>query len=171
MSKPSRDRVKFFLPSRYFVRNRSRNSNGMDRRDCQDVLHQAFNIGDDRSRDLFEREPEGFWIVCRPSQFARFIVLRAQVIARAGGVNGISDLQTSLFVPDERPPRERLAALAGIEPGEAGRVLHHLGLGPKDVERLLKQRGIDECPTWNRGRTVVDVSTHVNVHRADEEML
>lgn len=85
----SKDRVTFFLPSRYFQSGR-RASNGFNRDTMQRVLNRAFGLSSCESNKLMVANPCGFTITCRPSQFARFIVYRCDVDE---GINGIRDLR------------------------------------------------------------------------------
>lgn len=90
----SEDHVKFFLPSKYFQRQRT--SNGMSRGTCEAILKKAFGLYDSDLDRLMRGHTEGFTIVCRPSQFARFIVYRADANEC---INGVKDLKPELFKP------------------------------------------------------------------------
>ncbi len=95
------DRVRFFLPSRYFHSGHSDNSGGMCRATCVKIFRKAFDICTTDGRHLTNNNEQGFEIVCRPDQFARFIVLRYQ----AGEcVNGIKDLTPKFFRGPIDPP-------------------------------------------------------------------
>ncbi len=60
---------------------------------CKEVLTKAFNMKLHEPAELMDANPGGFWITCRPSQFARFIVYRHE----AGEcVNGIKDLKPKI---------------------------------------------------------------------------
>lgn len=84
----SRDRILFRLAPRYFDACRN---NGMNPSKMQRVLQQAFNMNTCESHKLMSSNSEhGFHILCRPSQFARFIVLRMEVGCI---INGIKDLK------------------------------------------------------------------------------
>jgi hypothetical protein len=64
---------------------------------CQKVLKRAFNMSFSESRMLMAKNSyNGFQIVCRPSQFARFIVYRFDTDEC---INGIKDLAPELFTP------------------------------------------------------------------------
>lgn len=88
----SRDRVKFFLPYRYFMNGRG--SNGMAVEVCQKILLAVFDMGVSESARMMVNHPNGFWIVCRPSQFARFIVRRHEW---GDCINGIRDLKPEVI--------------------------------------------------------------------------
>ena len=78
---------KFFLPHRYF-QCRS-NGSGMSRDNCQKVLNKAFNMTYNKSGCMMDNNPNGFSIICRPEQFARFIIHRRYSDCQ---VNGVRDL-------------------------------------------------------------------------------
>ncbi len=91
----SKDRVTFYLPHRYFNGNGGPSNTGMRRDTCVHVLHSAFGLvpGEGGWGGAISAHPEGFHIVCRPSQFARFIVYCHE----AGEcINGIRDLDPGL---------------------------------------------------------------------------
>jgi hypothetical protein len=93
----SKDRIRFFLPFLYFQISMTRK--GMHRVTCAQVLVKAFGHSVVYWYKIMDRSPEGFYIVCRPSQFARFIVFRAE----AGEcVNGIKDLEPKLLSPEDK---------------------------------------------------------------------
>jgi len=71
----------------------------MRRATCIEVLQKAFNMSPSESGGLMHSRSEGFEIICRPSQFARFIIYRHE----AGEcINGIRDLQPELVEADDR---------------------------------------------------------------------
>ena len=102
----SRDRVRFFLSRRYTK------IGGMDR-----VVHRAFGMSSQKFYDLRDRSGgfrscgpstdtrDGFWVTCRPSQFTRFMVYRAELLASGSysgtACNGFRDLHVTLFTPEE----------------------------------------------------------------------
>ncbi len=96
----SRDRIKFFLPSIYFQAQNRQTPNGLSRDRMAGVLTKAFGLTHMDSCNLMLEKSEGFDIVCRPSQFARFIVLRMD----AGcGVNGIKNLHPVILDEEISP--------------------------------------------------------------------
>lgn len=99
----SDDRVKFFLHSKYYNFTNYGTRNGMNMANCQIVLQKSFNIGLSESVNLFRNNPTGFTIICRPSQFARFIVNRYKF---GNCINGVRDLEPELFFPT--PPQPQL---------------------------------------------------------------
>lgn len=140
----SRDRVKFFLPYRYFQNGRG--GNGMAAIDCQKVLSSAFGMGAAGTAKLMVLFPEGFWIVCRPSQFARFIIRRHEW---GDCINGIRDLKPELI--DDYRPKSWYETV-----GDS------LGLSRGTVERVAEALGIDENngPSCPRNLTDVSSNTH-----------
>ena len=94
----SHDRIRFFLPNKYS------DLQGMTR-----VMKRAFDMSQhefDRLRPHGGGRGTGFWLVCRPSQFARFMVYRSEVVgacSSAGIVNGFNELKVSLFTPEPSP--------------------------------------------------------------------
>ena len=106
----SRDRVRFTLPPNHYQdyvtpprkssRNGSSLSSGFSANTMVGILRGAFGMDREECLRLFEAgrsSGAGFGIVCRPSQFARFIILRYQ--AREG-INVVSTLEPELFVED-----------------------------------------------------------------------
>lgn len=112
----STDRVRFFLPKKYFQYNKS--TNGMLKSTCVDVLNSAFKMSCQESREIMDAHRDGFYILCRPSQFARFIVYRND----AGEcINGIRDLHPEIIDPDHF--NKAVAKVAGASLREVTRVL------------------------------------------------
>ena len=89
----SKDKIQFYLPYRYYQTNRSLSSNGMSRCTCKRVLRQSFDMDDQECERLMQNNPAGFAILCRPSQFARFIVRRYEADEC---INGIKDLRPEI---------------------------------------------------------------------------
>lgn len=83
----SRDRVSFEIGEGYFC-SRSRQNK------MSEVLERAFGISESEI-DCQIRTNGCVQIVCRPSQFARFLIWRND----AGINNGFKDLQAKLFTP------------------------------------------------------------------------
>lgn len=75
----SLDRIKFILPNR--------TDSG-----CRKALREVFNLTND---EIFTASAHTTPIICRPSQFGRFIVLRNKY----DGNNGIRNLKAELFDP------------------------------------------------------------------------
>jgi hypothetical protein len=136
----SRDRVKFFLPYRYFQNGRG--GNGMAAEDCQKVLLSAFDITMAESASLMVMRPEGFWIVCRPSQFARFIIRRHEW---GDCINGIRDLKPELI--DNYREKDWYEVVGD-----------KLGLSRGTVERVADALGFNEDCTPPRSRNLIDVA-------------
>jgi len=112
----SQDRVRFFLPYRYFQTRPS--SNAMSRDTCVRVLVQAFGNTACFWRSQMERHTDGFWIRCRPSQFARFIVHRHDADEC---INGVKDLRPAIV--GEHDPYQRVADATGVDRNSVKRVL------------------------------------------------
>ncbi len=83
----SKDRVRFYIGAKYYKEG--------NRAAMATVLRKAFDVDRVEANGLFDRSGEGFWIVCRPSQFARFMVYRND----QGLPNGFMDLRAELFEP------------------------------------------------------------------------
>lgn len=123
----SHDRVKFFLGECYY-------NSGCKRDAMRDVLKKAFDLGHGHSLSLMKNEYGGFWIVCRPSQFARFTIYRNE----ANQKNGFVDLQTVLYQPaPSRSPFDELADKSGVEIGNVMLVAAALDLSGCDVKEAL----------------------------------
>lgn len=113
------------------------------------VLAQAFGMTGHQSGQYMTGAYGGFFIVCRPSQFARFLIFRNE----AGIKNGFMDLQATLYVPE--PPRDIytiLAEKAGITRDQAKRGA--LALGFSGRRALEDQMGETVCD----GPPEIDVS-------------
>lgn len=146
----SRDRVTFFLPTRYFTGRASRGSNGMSRSTCIKVLSKAFGPPAQHCTvggwtEVFDLHQNGFNIVCRPSQFARFIVYRHDADEC---INGIKDLAPVLALPVV--PETLYDNLAKQFAKEG--VLHNV------TKRLLCQANIENVALENTPDAWFDVS-------------
>ncbi len=108
----SKDRVRFTLPCRYFQSGRH---------SMQEVLRKTFGMTLEESGGLMDHYPRGFEIECRPSQFARFIILRYQMNE---GINGIRDLKPKIVQPSKpMDAYQRVAEKLDLAPyGGAGLV-------------------------------------------------
>ena len=93
----SHDRIRFHLVPKYFRSTGS--ASGMTQERCEEVLLQAFGMLKAHSAALMRDNPRGFQIVCRPSQFGRFIVIRNEI---GNCINGISDLAPEIFIPEDK---------------------------------------------------------------------
>ena len=83
MSNMSKDRVRFVIPHCE-----------LDKRKLQEVAEETLSIS---QSDILAAKSryEGLTIICRPSQFARFLIARNE----AGLPNGFKCLEPVLFVP------------------------------------------------------------------------
>lgn len=126
----SKDRITFFLPPRYFTGTPSSSTNGMSRATCLTILGKAFGPPRQHTRcstwnEVMDLWSCGFRIVCRPSQFARFIVYRANANEC---INGIKDLNPAI-VPEQKPETtysklEKRFCEEGISGAITRRLLH-----------------------------------------------
>lgn len=105
----SKDRVRFFIGEKYFGHKLIK------------VLQQSFNISKGESSHLMQ-EP-GFWVFCRPSQFARFMIYRNE----AGIQNGFMDLRAELVTPEKPDAYMELADITGISREDVKKVVHAIG--------------------------------------------
>lgn len=140
----SHDRVRLFISSGYF--------NTQPQRGClRDVLKKAFDMDEGEIlRYMASEGYGGFYIVCRPSQFARFLIFRNA----AGIKNGFIDLQATLYVPEpKQSPFDALAESAGVNICAVMKVIDTLGLGRNDVEAAMAD-GKNTCG----GPPEIDVS-------------
>lgn len=89
------------------------------------ILWSAFGMTNVEGCELMTQHPDGFEVECRPSQFARFIVLRYQANE---GINGIRDLEPKMGPPTEHKDiYERVSDTCGlsvIEVKNVARLLH-----------------------------------------------
>ncbi len=131
----SHDRVRFFIDDCYY-----NNSSKMGI--LRDVLKQAFGLGRGHSAQFMTNGYGGFYLICRPSQFARFLIYRNE----AGIKNGFIDLRAKLYTPE--PPKDAYTTLAKrveLSVHQVDRVLKAMGLGQHDIEAVLEDR-CDEAP-------------------------
>lgn len=120
----SKDRVRFFLGERYFQDDMSK---------IEGVLRKAFDLHINETRRLAHNS-SGFWITCRPSQFARFMIYRNQ----AGITNGFMDLKAELIEMVETYGYAELAAVVGITREAAKRAAHALGFSGAEVAKRMR---------------------------------
>lgn len=134
----SYDRVRFFLSDCYY-------NSGCKRDAMRAVLNKAFGLSCDHSAQYMASTYGGFYIICRPSQFARFMVYRNE----AGQKNGFMDLQVKLFTPE--PPKDvytLLAEKAGITRDQAKRATHALCFsGRSEVEERMGDNACNDEPS------------------------
>lgn len=137
----SKDRVRFYLAARYFQSHRT--SNGMTRDTCIRLLFKAFGMTSSQSLERMSRFHNGFWIKCRPSQFARFIVYRHQ---DGDCINGIRDLQPQL-----------------VEPVDVyAQIANETGVTHDTVRRVL--RAAEYVPTTRSDEIDVSKNPHMECH-------
>ncbi len=136
----SKDRVRFTLASRYFQGNTS--PNGMLKETCKTILLKAFCMTHSESEERMFNQAHGFEIICRPSQFARFIIFRHEM---GNCINGVRDLEPELIeVPDMYA---EIADATGVDREAVRRVLNEVGykgkreLGPIDVSNRHGDKG------------------------------
>ena len=89
----SNDRIRFEFTPRHWKTPALRKAS-------QKVLQQAFDISYQESNNLIVKNPCGFTIICRPSQFGRFIVFRNNECGgKEGFTNEIKSLEPVLIEP------------------------------------------------------------------------
>jgi hypothetical protein len=133
----SKDRVRFFLARRYF-QDRGESPNGMEAEICRDILFRAFGITCIESAKLMRRWSGGFYIACRPSQFARFIIFRHK---DGNCINGIRDLEPEII--EEKPDvYTHIASLTGVSRNDVKNVIHVFGYSADEFRDRLS--GIDK---------------------------
>jgi hypothetical protein len=123
----SKDRVKFYIHPTYFQYNK-----------LYSVLERAFGISANEARGYLNNY--GITIICRPSQFARFMIYRND----AGIKNGFMDLKPELIEPQEKQdPLDLLAEAAKISRHDAANVARFMQITGQDIlDRLsLNKRG------------------------------
>ena len=133
LGKMSEDRVRFFFHFRYY------------KIEMTGVMAKAFGIESTVFADLRRNNAGGFWIVCRPSQFARFMIYRHNV----GVCNGFKDLNAALFQPCQKMTiAEALAAEYGQSVDFFCEVLQHVGIdGTTKTMTPLKDES--EIEVWS----------------------
>ncbi len=124
----SKDKVEFFLGHRYF----DGSCNGMREQMCNKILQESFGMLYNEIRGIMKEEPKGFHITCRPSQFARFIVLRHE----AGEcINGIRDLNPKI-VDQPTDLYDEAATITGISRADVKRVAYALGFSGLPAKKV-----------------------------------
>lgn len=89
----SKDRVRFYIKNYYFT----------ECRDFKKVLRESLGVGDMVFHDMANTACGGkgeVEVICRPSQFARFLIHRSGVVSN----NRFQELRAELFVP-QRPEK------------------------------------------------------------------
>lgn len=120
----SRDRVRFFIGDRYFALPNAKIKIG-------NVMAKAFGLSAMRVDGWMRGD--GFWVTCRPSQFARFLIYRNEV----GITNGFMDLHAELVPARTDDVYDMLAAKAGVTRAAAKSVAQALSYGLRDVEGAM----------------------------------
>lgn len=125
----SKDRVRFFLGYTYY-------SNNNEILRMATVLGKAFGLDHVEAVKIMQTYTDGVWIVCRPSQFARFLIYRNAAAIK----NGFMDLRAELFSP---PPKQdsytMLAEVAGVDREDAKRVVLALSYSADWVGKNMKK--------------------------------
>lgn len=151
MTENSQERVSFFLAGRYFTEHNSQS--GMCGKTCMYILERAFGMNASESLNFMKRNRNGFEIICRPDQFARFIILRSK---HGNCINGIKDLDPKLFIPYQSMDiYEYLACktCSNMPSFQIKKLTAELGLSRKDLQELventqmkrLSDRSVDVC--------------------------
>lgn len=121
----SKDRVRFFIRENYYGNK------------LQKIFQQAFDMPYDETASLMrsERWRCGFWIVCRPSQFARFMIFRNEV----GLQNGFKDLKPEL-ISDIGDVYTQIADCTKVDRCDVKRVLTALNYSIGAIEQQIRQQ-------------------------------
>lgn len=139
----SKDRVKFYLGSKYLQHS-----------SIFDVLYRAFNL---TKVDIVNRTRgsamEGLYIVCRPSQFARFMIYRNEV----GIQNGFIDLQAKLVDAEDEDIYTKLARATGVDRSAVKKVVLAIAYEPEDLEDAVMRCSPYRVP-------VIDVASNPHNH-------
>ena len=87
------------------------------------------------SEGMMQQHPSGFSIICRPSQFARFVVYRYEADEC---INGMKDLRPVIVDAHEFDPQQEVADSVGVSKAVVMRVLAAVGFsGPFEQCRRL----------------------------------
>lgn len=134
------DRVRFFLPGKYFSSAAGLGTNSMRRGTCKGILLRAFGMDNGESERMIQGNSYGFTVVCRPSQFARFIVYRYEADEC---INEIKDLRPE-FVP-KTDVYDRVAWVTGVDRDAVKLVMiaidYGTGLPPRCTENVVDVSG------------------------------
>lgn len=151
------EKVVFRLAPRYFTKHYS--SNGMRRETCIKILLACFGMpfGTGSWASLMTQHSEGFQIVCRPDQFARFIVLRYQADEC---INGVKDLSPRIVDAEEEFFYDKVADQFK---GRVARECVYDILSAADVDNRYVSFMEDECDFW------VDVSQQLLAARGGQD--
>ena len=141
--KMSEDRINFFLHYRYY------------KPELNEVLVKAFGLTEHQVLCLRKDNPHGFWVHCRPSQFARFMIYRDET----GMVNGFKDLNAALVEPSKP---ETLAENISKKIGAVGSVNGGSSVSVCMVTKILDLVGMDphekiSCNVQPDGMNIVEV--------------
>lgn len=118
------NRVRFFISYKY-LQNKA----------IYPVMRQSLGLDDSVARELYRQQANGFWVICREEQFARFMIYRNN----AGIQNGFMDLKADI-VPACGDIYERIASAAGVDRGVVKKVLLALNYSRATVEERLEMR-------------------------------
>lgn len=125
----SKDRVRFFLGYQYY-------SNNNEILRMATVLGKAFGLDHVEAVKIMQTYTDGVWIVCRPSQFARFMIYRNEAAIK----NGFMDLHAELFTaPPKKDSYTMLAEAAGVDREDAKRIVLALSHSAGWVAKNLKE--------------------------------
>lgn len=142
----SKDRVRFFLHHRYFQEGHHTSVNGMRGDVCRDILSRAFGISKTAGAALMQRHRNGFYIICRPSQFARFIVFRHE---DGECINGIKDLEPEI-IREEPDCFTHISEVTGVNRHDVIKVINVFGYSGNDYRprdtRLAHEIDVSKNP-------------------------
>lgn len=140
----SKDRVRFHLAPHMLQKGKCGYSN---------VMERAFGLKRrSLSHDLI---CSGVTIICRPSQFARFMIYRNDAI-QAGNIRGcntFSEMNPELIEAEKPDIYSRLARATGVPREDVKKVTLALMYSPDDLEDH-----VDNVAANNGKSTVIDVS-------------
>lgn len=142
----SKDRIVFFLPRRYYLHDvvgARKSFNGLRVNDCIILLQFCFGAEVGELHQVMRNNPDGFYIRCRPSQFARFIVKRMELLeTTTGGSNGIRDLNPR--IEKGKATLGEIAGLLGLSPTGAQQVLTRLGMTATEVRERVENKRLKQ---------------------------
>ncbi len=139
----NKDRVRFHIRDHYFNSQERRMKMG-------NLMARAFDMSAMAADSWMHGD--GFWVTCRPSQFARFLIYRNE----AGITNGFKDLHAKLVDGRKQDIYDVLARKAGVNHETAKRVSQALSFNAGDVEAKLTVRfselDVSEDSGWKEKR-------------------
>lgn len=105
----------------------------------------------------------GFDIICRPSQFGRFMVYRMEI---GTGINGMKDLNPQVFTPEDAIGR--IARSSGVCREHVEKVLGVISVGGVSFDDLCLDDAKGPDGTCGRGITVDVSDNFTHNHRSGQ---